>query len=246
MTKKEELMYQIIGRLSTSDAPLVFKGALIIKLILSDRGYTEMERQTRDIDANWVGEPPSMDDMVDAVDRSLGDLRNQFHAVAFRSYGDKMSAGIYIRDKSTDDEVVSMDIDMRPIVGSRIYHYGDISIRGVLVNEILSDKIAVLSKKNIFRRAKDLIDVYALAHCVNVKTSDIFGMFEKNPDREIGPFTEFYTRRQDVEHAYGRLAGVDGKPPFDEVYSYLKAFIQPFAERDFTPRVWSSNRLIWN
>ena len=39
MREKEQLMYQIIGMLSNINAPIVFKGALITKLILKENGY---------------------------------------------------------------------------------------------------------------------------------------------------------------------------------------------------------------
>ena len=52
MTEKERFMYLIMGKISESDAPIVFKGAMITKLILSEGGYTALERQTKDIDAN--------------------------------------------------------------------------------------------------------------------------------------------------------------------------------------------------
>ena len=55
MTDKETTMYQILGQICQADAPIVFKGALVTKLILSEHGYTALERQTRDIDANWIG-----------------------------------------------------------------------------------------------------------------------------------------------------------------------------------------------
>jgi hypothetical protein len=40
MTQQEQLMYQILGRISETDAPIVFKGALITKLVLAENGYT--------------------------------------------------------------------------------------------------------------------------------------------------------------------------------------------------------------
>ena len=52
-----------------------------------------------------------------------------------------MSAGISIRDSQTDEEIVTMDIDMRPIHYSTMYKFGNNNIAGVLVNEIISDKI---------------------------------------------------------------------------------------------------------
>ena len=245
MTEIERLMYQILGKVSSSGAPLVFKGALITKLVLTESGFTALERHTRDIDANWVGTPPTMDDIVTTVNQSLGDLHDQFYAEAFREYGEKMSAGISIRERETGKETVRMDIDMRPIAGSRLYHYGDTVIRGILVNEILADKITVISKKLIFRRAKDLIDVYALANCVSVQSDEIFRLFGVSSRRELGGFDEFYTRRQDLEHAYGRLMGVEKKPPFADVYTLVERFILPFAQRNETPGIWEHDKLEW-
>ena len=245
MTEKERFMYQIMSKISESDVPIVFKGALITKLILNENGYAALERRTKDIDANWVDSPPSMENLVEAINNSLGELKNDVYAVAFREYSEKVSAGVSIRGKDTNEEIISMDINVKPVHGSRFYHYGEIKIKGVLVNEILSDKITVMSKKAIFRRAKDMVDVYALSHCVKVNTAEIFELFRKNPTRVVGTFDEFYNRRADVEHAYNKLEGIEGKPHFSDVYLYLEKFLRPFAEKDMTPKVWDSNKLIW-
>ena len=245
MTDLELLMYQVLGKISASKAPIVFKGALITKLVLAENGYTDLNRPTVDIDANWVGTPPTMDDLVATIQTSLGELREQFYAVAIRDYEDKKSAGISIRTRSTDKEIMSMDISIKPVVGSKVYHYGEIRIRGVLPTEILADKITVLSGMKMFRRSKDLIDVYALSHCVRVLTAEIFEVISRK-HLELGEFTDLFTRRNDVEHAYDKLKGVDGKPPFDDVYPYLIAFVRPFAQRDTTPRVWNSGKKAWD
>ncbi len=245
MTEIESLMYRILSKMSKSDAPLVFKGALITKLILTGCGYDALERHTRDIDANWIGTPPSMAELAAVINQALGDMQEEFDAIPIREYGEKMSAGISIREKRTGKEAFAMDIDMRPIADSTIYHFGDAEIKGILVNEILADKITVLSKRIMFRRAKDLVDVYALAHCVRIKTSEIFEIFKLNPSREVGTFDEFLSRRNDVEHAYERLIGIEGKPPFDDVYDYLVKFLNPFIQRDDAVKVWNSHSLSW-
>ena len=246
MTDNERLMYQILGNFSEVDAPIVFKGALITKLVLTEGGYTLLERPTKDIDANWIGTPPSMTDLENAVNQSLKSFGGKLYAQAIREYGDKKSAGIAIIDSETGDNVIVMDISIKPVIGSRIYHYGEAEIRGVLANEILADKISVLSKRHIFRRAKDIVDVYALAHCVKIETYEIFSIYKSNPNREVGAFDEFYSRRQDVEHAYNKLAGIEGKPHFDDVYAYLSKFLEPFASRDEVPKVWDSASVRWD
>jgi hypothetical protein len=246
MTNNEQLMYQILGKFSDIDAPFVFKGALITKLVLAEGGFTSFERPTKDIDANWIGTPPSMRHLTDIVSQALNSLDGEFTAEAIREYRDKKSAGIAIVDTKTGDRIITIDISMKPVVGSRIYHYGEAKIRGVLANEILADKISVLSKHLIFRRAKDVVDVYALAHAVKVQTQEIFDLHKANPSREVGSFDEFISRRSDVEHAYNKLAGIDGKPHFDDVYSYLSKFLQPFIQRDETPMRWNSGALSWD
>ena len=121
---------------------------------------------------------------------------------------------------------------------------GCIDYRGVLANEILADKITVLSGIRMFRRSKDLVDVYALTHCVKVLTIDIFEIIESK-HLELGKFAEFMTRRDDVGHAYTKLQGVEGKPPFEDVYLYLTKLIYPFALRDRTPRTWDYKNQVW-
>ena len=245
MTEQEEFMYQIMGKVYEANAPLVFKGAMITKLILAEGSYTALERQTGDIDANWVGIRPTMDTLVGTINDAISELKSPVYAEAFREYGEKMSAGISIREKQTNEEIISMDIDIRPIHGSKLYHYGEINIKGVLVNEILADKISVLSKKMIFRRAKDIVDVYALAHCAKVSTSDIQEIYIKTPDREVGPFYEFFNCQQDIKHAYEKLRGIENKPSFEQIYEYVKKFVQPFTKKIITPRIWNSSSLLW-
>jgi hypothetical protein len=77
-----------------------------------------------------------------------------------------------------------------------------------------------------------------------VDTSDVFEILERN-ERKLGTFEEFYTRRGDLEHAYGRLEGIEGKPPFDKVYSYLTTFVEPFAKPDLVPSIWNFEKTRW-
>ena len=245
MTDHERLMYQVLGCISEADAPIVFKGALIVKLILAENGYSSIERPTRDIDANWTGTPPSMAYLSDIVNQSLRAFDGKLYAEATREYSERKSAGIAIIDGESGDRVISMDISMKPVIGSRAYYHGETGIRGVLANEILADKISVLSGRMIFRRAKDVIDVFALAHCVNVKTSEIRVVYDRHPDRNVGAFGEFIDRRHDVEHAYEMLKGIENKPPFDQVYKYLNQFLQPFISNDMAQKTWNCEKMIW-
>ena len=82
MTGQEKLMYRIIGKISDINAPLVFKGALITKLILLENGYADIERATKDIDANWIGSPPPTEILVETINESLMDFQGELYAEA--------------------------------------------------------------------------------------------------------------------------------------------------------------------
>ena len=59
MSDEETTMYKILDPICKANAPIVFKGALIIELILVEHDYTKLEKQTRDIDENWIGRLPT-------------------------------------------------------------------------------------------------------------------------------------------------------------------------------------------
>jgi hypothetical protein len=68
---------------------------------------------------------------------------------------------------------------MRAAVDSRTYHFANMTFQGVTPDNVIADKISVVASDKVFRRAKDLIDIYALAHCVNVTIADIRRIWER-------------------------------------------------------------------
>jgi hypothetical protein len=134
---------------------------------------------------------------------------------------------------------------IKPVIGDRLYHFGKAAIRGVLPDAVLCDKISVLSSERIFRRAKDVLDVYALAHCLEVRTVNIYTAIEK-AERALGSFELFLARRADLEHAYQKMRGIMGKPDFDSVYLYLGKFLEPFITQDRAPKVWHNRNAVWD
>jgi hypothetical protein len=137
-----------------------------------------------------------------------------------------------------------MDIDINKVTGYRYYNYEISKIRGVLPTEIFADKIAAISGDKVFRRAKDIVDVYALSSCVSVSTDEIYNTSAQTGN-EIKAFDGFLNRKDDLGHAYDKLRGVEGKPPFETVYSRLKTFLAPFIEHDRTARVWRADMARW-
>jgi hypothetical protein len=165
------------------------------------------------------------------------------NAVAKRKYDEKVSAGFNIVD-SVGDVKLSMDIDMRAAVDSRTYMVGNVTFKGVTPNSVISDKVRAVSSDKVCRRAKDLIDLYALAHCVTIQKQELCKLWKKETCT-IGTFESFTNRRGDLEHAYKRLRRIEAKPDFREVYEYLTVFLAPFIEPATETNVWDSRKSAW-
>jgi hypothetical protein len=90
-----------------------------------------------------------------------------------REYGENKSAGFHIVDRNSGVVKASIDIDLNSDSNYRMYQFGNMMFNGVMPDSVISDKIFAISSNLVFRRTKDLIDLYALAHCVTVNTADI-------------------------------------------------------------------------
>jgi len=120
--------------------------------------------------------------------------------------------------------------------------YGEKKSAGV--NIIEKNTISVLSSNYIFRRTKDMIDVYSLANCVEIQTKEIFDIYVKTK-RELQAFDAFLNRVPELEHAYNKLTGVEGKPDFKIIYSYLNIFLNPFIQKDYNNKIWENKKELW-
>jgi hypothetical protein len=89
LTDSEKLMYSVMGAIAGGDVPVVYKGAMITKLILRENNFEDFVRETLDIDASWAGiKPPPMGQLVAMLNRALLELG--LNAVVTRAYGEKI------------------------------------------------------------------------------------------------------------------------------------------------------------
>jgi hypothetical protein len=242
LTDSEKLMYDVMTAIANSDVPVIYKGAMITKLILQENHFNDFARETQDIDASWADEnPPPMERLTTMLNSALFPLG--LNAVVKREYGEKMSAGFKVVD-TVGDTKLSIDIDMRAAVDIRTYQYGSVTFQGVTPNNVVGDKISVVSSDKVFRRAKDLIDLYALAQCVTVKSTEIRGIWQREC-RVIGTFDAFRNRQDELRHSYEKLRRVDTKPEFDIIYGYLTHFLEPFIEGKTAALIWYSGKSCW-
>lgn len=235
ITAEEKLMYQVMKAIYESGIPINFKGSMVLKACLMEAGYTEDTRHTVDIDGNWNSDtPPTSEQMVESLQNALDKNSVDLKVCLYREYGEGRSAGFELVDKETDEAIFTMDIDVnRPVPPTKIYEVEGFRFCGVAPVQMIADKLAVISSDKVFRRIKDVVDMYYISKVFKYQRIEIVNAL-KDSGRTLGNFNGFLHRTDDLRHSYEkfRFAGGVNKPPFDEVYGEVKSYIKDMLPRE--------------
>ncbi len=229
ISAEEKLMYDVMKAIYDSGIPMNFKGSMVLKACLLEAGYAEEIRHTVDIDANWYSDTaPSVEQMVESLQKALRNCGIYLNVSLYRMYGEKRAAGFELSDTATGEVFFTMDVDVnRPAAKTKIYEVNGIRFCGATPSQMIADKISAISTDRVFRRIKDVVDLYYLSKVFSFNRAEVLEAL-KNSDRFLDSFSGFLHRPEDLRHSYEkfRFAGNVNKPPFDEVYSGVKAYIR--------------------
>ena len=229
MNSKEKLMYEVMKAIYEQSMPICFKGSMVLKAFLLEAGYVEEVRHTVDIDANWNSDtPPTADTMVSALQTAIDKAGINAKVSIYRMYGEGRSAGFTFADRETGEELFLMDMDVnRPIPDTQIYEIEGLCFRGVSPTQMIADKVSAISTEKVFRRIKDVVDLYYLSKVFSFDKADVLQTLKAN-GRELDHFQGFLRQPEELRHAYEkfRLGGDVHKLPFDEVYAAVKKFLK--------------------
>ncbi len=229
LTAEEKLMYTVMKAIFDSGIPISFKGSMVLKAWLIEAGYTEETRHTVDIDANWNSDtPPTAGQMTESLQRALEKGGIDLKVCLYRMYGEGRSAGFDLAEINTGEVLFSMDIDVnRPVSSTQIYAVEGLHFRGVSPVQMIADKLAAISTDKVFRRVKDVVDLYYISKVFYFNRDEVMQTL-KDSGRVLDTFHGFLYRTDDLRHSYEkfRFAGGINKPPFDEVYRSVKSYIK--------------------
>lgn len=235
ISAEEKLMYQVMKAVCDSGIPVSFKGSMVLKACLLEADYDEEIRHTVDIDANWVSDtPPSAQQMLESLQDALRNSGIDLEVSLYRMYGEGRSAGFELKDAASGETLFTMDMDVnRPVPTTQIYEVAGLRFCGVSPIQMIADKVAAVSSDKVFRRIKDVVDLYYLSKVFPFDRSAVLQTL-KNSGRKLDGFHGFLHRQEDLRHSYDkfRFAGDVAKPPFDEVYLDVKLFIRDILPKD--------------
>lgn len=229
LSAEEKLMYAVMNAIYSSGIPIEFKGAMVLKACLMEAGFSEDIRHTADIDANWYSSsPPSAEQMVESLENALQKNGIKLHVELYRMYGEGRSAGFELTDPDTGEILFTMDMDVnRPVQPTQIYEVVGLRFRGISPDQMLADKISVISTGKVFRRIKDVVDLFYLSQVFKFDRERLQQTLNHS-GKALEDFHGFLHGTTDLRHAYEkfRFTGGVNKPPFDEVYAKVKAYLK--------------------
>lgn len=228
ISAEEKIMYGVMKALYDSGIPISFKGSMVLKACLMEAGFSDDTRHTVDIDANWYSDvAPSADQLVDSLQKALDQNDIPLDVKIYRMYGEGRSAGFELKDKTSGEIIFTMDLDVnRPEVPTRIYEVEGVRFRGVSPKQMMADKVFVISTNKVFRRIKDVVDMYYISQVFEFDEREVLQLLE-NSGRKLADFSGFINRIDDLRHSYEkfRFTGDVNKPSFEEVYDKVRLFI---------------------
>lgn len=237
LTPEEKLMYEVMRAIHDSGISISFKGSMVLRAFLIEAGYFEETRHTVDIDANWnFDNPPSAQQMIQLLQDALQKGNINLDVSIYRMYNEKRSAGFELMERTTGEVLFSMDIDInRPIPPTKIYEIAGLRFRGVSPTQMIADKIGAISTDKVFRRIKDVVDLYYLSKVFEFNRNEILQTM-KNSGRSLDTFHAFLHRKDELKHSYEkfRLSGNVYKPPFDVIYDTVKSYIKDVLPKEST------------
>ncbi len=235
LTAEEKMMYEVMRAVYDGGIPISFKGSMVLKACLLEAGYSEETRHTVDIDGNWNSDtPPSAEQMIDSLQNALRKHGIDLIVSLYRMYGEGRSAGFELTEPSTGEPLFSMDIDVnRPVLSTKIYEVAGIRFRGLSPSQMIADKLSAISTDKVFRRIKDVVDLYYISRVFDFDKDDIIRAL-KASERALDSFDAFLHHTGELEHAYEkfRFTGGINKPSFGEVYKAVKSYIKDILPKE--------------
>ena len=228
LTVEEKIMYNVMRAIYDSGIPISFKGSMVLRACLIEAGCPEETRHTVDMDANWNSDvPPSPDQMVKSIQNAITKGGIDLNVNLYRMYGEGRSAGFELSDTNSGEILFTMDIDVnRPTAQTKIYELEEMRFKGVAPIQMIADKVASVSTDKIFRRIKDVADLYYISKVFDFDCDEVNKTL-KYCGRVLGDFDVFLHEQEKLKHAYEifRFSGDARKPTFEEVYNAVKSFI---------------------
>lgn len=151
-----------------------------------------------------------------------------------------------------DGNIFNAKIDMQVGVTYQVDTEFGVNVNALTYSNysMLADKISVVSSGRLYRRSKDLYDLYILTKLYDCDMEKLIHVILVKRPELITSYTNMFTPENlpAIEHAYSKFRNVGIKPDFDVIYKHLTMFLYPIYKRfggDMTYKRWDKELTKW-
>lgn len=216
---------RLIEELAKLRTPVVIKGCMLLRMIMTNAGITS-RRGTKDLDLDWADLDANMAFIQATLNTALINIEYGLYAEPFREFQDGQSAGFKIMYNGS--LVCKCDVNIAECPFTSYYTTPTgVNFVGSSLDTILADKLDGISTRSVYRRFKDVYDLYLLSHLKVFNTVQVHNNIVMR-GRKLGNFSDFLNGKDQLMHAYSKFKGAENKPDFNVVYMRAYTLAEPF------------------
>ena len=230
---------------------MILKGGSVLMSKLTECNREDLYRLTRDLDIHcdkrevWIDFYTNIEKILNT--NTLGLVYKLIkRRSAEKGLDTSDSLKFSILDSNTG-EVLEFKIDLN-IKSNAIITCDYSPVLNMTTYDLLtmsSDKIVVVSSKQIYRRIKDLYDLAVIASLSDYKLSEVrHHLAVKHPNAKLENYL-IPDNFEQLEHAYNRYDGIANKPHIGDLIAIDSSFLQPLYIGYGDELVWEHIRSMW-
>lgn len=140
---------------------------------------------------------------------------------------------------------IGIDLNVAPMHIISIDYTDTFNIPTYDIYTMLADKMAVMCNRVIFRRIKDLYDIYVILHLADISYAQLRQRVERKRPGVVSQsnymlLPEHY---DNLRHAFTQFKGIEQHHDFDSIISVVSYFMTKYMKGDVV--IWDHNQLIW-
>lgn len=222
----------------------VLKGGVALASILDELGLSSYMRFTHDIDLHvcslsaWESFKADVSTLLNTNQEGIHYYVTQVKDRS-KTSGSICLSAVY---KGTGYNI-KIDMNVAPLNIISTNYIQSVGMYTYDFETMLADKISAVCSQKIFRRIKDLYDIYMLSKLKAYSYVSILSHINsKRPEFLKDGTNMFVPQNYDMlQHAYEKFKGINSKPDFDLLYKTCNSFVYPFISKGTI-----QNELVWN
>ena len=232
------------------------KGMFLLGLVLQQAGALFDNRKTRDLDfdvlthTDWESFVSEMPNLF-TVNSRIGAVYTlkKRRGYTANANGDSLVFTVMIGGQEVE---VRIDMNVKEFEDQTLYTLGNTEFYGASVYAMLADKLSACCSRKVYRRVKDVYDIYTMSLCLDIKSADFFRTWDSSPRVVDKPCEllapDAYAK---LEHAFKVYQGfVVNKDDFSLVYERVVNFLDVlligvYAANNRMNEVWLHDKGVW-